>query len=97
MRQLRHGCFPHIFAWRGREYRVEAVERCWTVSPRGRGGRVEGHCFRVRVWTLPGPRPEVRPEGSVEAPSPAEARREATFHLFQDTRAGTWHVQRRAR
>ncbi len=48
MRQKRHGYFPHVFIWRGREYRVEAVERCWTLSRRGRGGRIEGHCFRVR-------------------------------------------------
>ncbi len=48
MRKRRHGYFPHIFVWRGQEYRVEAVERCWTISRRGRNGRVEGHCFRVR-------------------------------------------------
>jgi hypothetical protein len=48
MRRRRHGYFPHVFRWRGREYRVEAVERCWTISRRGRGGQVEGHCFRVR-------------------------------------------------
>ncbi|HEC35394.1 MAG TPA: hypothetical protein ENI39_02545 [Anaerolineae bacterium] len=72
MRQRRHGYFPHIFTWRGREYRVEAVERCWTISLRRRGGRVEGHCFRVRC-------------------------REGTFDLFQDARAGTWHMRRRVR
>ena len=29
-------------------YYVYAVERCWTISRRGRGGRVEQHRFRVR-------------------------------------------------
>ncbi|MCK4449320.1 MAG: hypothetical protein KAX26_01885 [Anaerolineae bacterium] len=80
MRQLRHGCFPYVFTWRGREYRVEAVERCWSISRRGRGNRVESHCFRVRA-----------------RPSSVEVCQGDTFHLFQDTRAGTWHMQRRAR
>lgn len=66
--------------WRGREYRVEAVERCWSISRRGRGNRVESHCFRVRA-----------------RPSSVEVCQGDTFHLFQDTRAGTWHTQRRAR
>jgi hypothetical protein len=48
MRQRRHGYFPKVFMWRGRKYSVNAVERCWTVSRRGRGGQVERHCFRVR-------------------------------------------------
>ncbi|MDY6875128.1 MAG: DUF6504 family protein [Chloroflexota bacterium] len=48
MRERRHGYFPKAFTWRGRRYYVYAVERCWTVSRRGRGGRVERHCFRVR-------------------------------------------------
>ena len=48
MRRRRHGYFPHVFVWRGREYRVQAVERCWTVSRRQQGNKVEGHFFRVR-------------------------------------------------
>jgi len=48
MRKRRHSYFPHIFVWRGREYRVQAVERCWTICRRKGGGKVEGHCFRVR-------------------------------------------------
>ena len=49
MRKRRHGYFPKVFVWRGRRYDVRAVERCWTVSRRGRDGhRVERHCFRVR-------------------------------------------------
>lgn len=48
MRERRHGYFPKVFVWRGHRYDVCAVERCWTVSRRGRGGRVERHCFRVR-------------------------------------------------
>ena len=48
MRARRHGYFPKTFVWRGHKYNVRAVERCWTVSRRGRGGRVEQHRFRVR-------------------------------------------------
>jgi len=48
MRERRHSYFPKSFIWRGHRYDVHAVERCWTVSRRGRGGRVERHCFRVR-------------------------------------------------
>jgi hypothetical protein len=48
MRSRRHGYFPKLFVWRGRRYHVDAVERCWTISRRGRDGRVERHCFRVR-------------------------------------------------
>lgn len=48
MRSRRHGYFPGVFVWRGRRYDVDAVERCWTVCRRGRDGRVEQHCFRVR-------------------------------------------------
>ncbi len=48
MHRRRHGYFPALFSWGGEEYRVQAVERAWTVSHRRRGNRVEGHCFRVR-------------------------------------------------
>jgi hypothetical protein len=48
MRERKHGYFPHSFVWRGHRYVVQAVERCWTVSQRKRGGRVEQHRFRVR-------------------------------------------------
>ncbi len=48
MRRRQHGYFPQVFCWRGKEYRVDAVERCWTISRQRLGNRVEGHCFRVR-------------------------------------------------
>ena len=48
MRERRHGYFPKLFVWRGHRYSVNAVERCWTVSRRGGGDKVERHCFRVR-------------------------------------------------
>jgi len=48
MRERRHRYFPKLFVWRGQRYHVDAVERCWTVSRRSRGGQVERHCFRVR-------------------------------------------------
>jgi len=37
-----------MFVHRGHRYEVYAVERCWTVSRRGRRDRIERHCFRVR-------------------------------------------------
>lgn len=45
MRFRRFGYFPQTFIWRGKEYRVEAVERCWTV---GSGGRMRYHYFACR-------------------------------------------------
>ena len=48
MRKRRHGYFPKLFVWRGKQYDVHAVERCWTVSRRNMGNKVERHCFRVR-------------------------------------------------
>jgi hypothetical protein len=47
MRSKRFGYFPESFVWRGRQYTVHAVERCWTVSRRWLW-EVERHCFRVR-------------------------------------------------
>ena len=49
MRQRRRDYFPHVFAWEGQEYRVEAVEQCWTIPRHGRENRVAGYCFRVRA------------------------------------------------
>ncbi len=48
MRRKRYGFFPDVFIYRGHRYQVHAVERCWTVSHSGWGGRVERQCFRVR-------------------------------------------------
>jgi hypothetical protein len=44
MQERRYGYFPKLFTWRGRQYRVTDVERCWTDSRHGQ----EHHCFRVR-------------------------------------------------
>ena len=63
MRERRHGYFPKTFVWRGHRYEVDAVERCWTVSRRGRGGRVEQHRFRVRCSFGPA---QDRREGTFE-------------------------------
>lgn len=38
--------FPRRFQWRGKDYRVDAVERAWTESRRG--GQVRRYRFRVR-------------------------------------------------
>jgi len=48
MQERQHGYFPKVFMWRGQRYDVRAVERCWTISRRVWGNRVERHCFRVR-------------------------------------------------
>ena len=48
MRARRFGYFPRMFVWRGHEYSVEAVERCWTTGTRGNGGRMQRHYFHVR-------------------------------------------------
>lgn len=50
--QRRHGYFPHVFTWQGREYQVEAVEQCWTVSHRGQENQVTGYRFRVRARSI---------------------------------------------
>ncbi len=47
MRARRFGYFPRTFVWRGYEYHVEAVERCWTTAAR-RSDRMERHYFQVR-------------------------------------------------
>jgi len=84
MRERRHGYFPKSFTWRGHRYDVYAVERCWTVSRRSRGGRVERHCFRVRCSFGSA---QDRPFGS------AQDRYEGTFEVYQDVRHNTWHLQ----
>ena len=48
MRARRFGYFPRTFVWRGREYSVEAVERCWTTGSRRNGGHMDRHYFQVR-------------------------------------------------
>ncbi len=48
MRSRRFGYFPRVFVWRGHEFNVEAVERCWTTGSRREGGRMERHYFQVR-------------------------------------------------
>jgi hypothetical protein len=48
MRARKFGYFPRIFVWRGHEYQVEAVERCWTTGSRRNGGQMERHHFQVR-------------------------------------------------
>ncbi len=84
MRERRHGYFPKSFTWRGRRYDVYAVERCWTVSRRRRGGRVERHCFRVRCSFDPAQ------DGPFDS---AQDRHEGTFEVYQDVRHNTWHLQ----
>jgi hypothetical protein len=81
MDEKRFGYFPKQFTWRGRRYDVHAVERCWTVSRRRLGNKVERLCFRVRGAALGNG--EYRPEHSAL---------EGTFELFQDLQTNTWHM-----
>lgn len=87
MRERRYGYFPQVFIWRGCRYDVYAVERCWTVSRRGRGGRVERHCFRVRC--------SFHEPTNGAALDPVQDRREGTFEVYQDVRHNTWHLRQR--
>ena len=48
MRARRFGYFPRTFVWRGREFQVEAVERCWTTASRRKSGQMDRHYFQVR-------------------------------------------------
>lgn len=43
IQEKRFGYFPKAFRWRGRNYHVEAVERCWTKA-----SKRPQLCFRVR-------------------------------------------------
>lgn len=47
MRSRRFGYFPRTFLWRGREYQVEAVKRCWTTGTRRAGSQLTHHHFLV--------------------------------------------------
>jgi hypothetical protein len=69
MVQQRFRYLPHAFCWRGRRYTVEAVEKIWTVSRRGRRRGVDRRFFQVRCSA-------------------------GSFELYQDLRAGTWHLRR---
>ena len=43
IQEKRFGYFPKTFRWRGKEYAVQRVERCWNAP------RTDAHvCFRVR-------------------------------------------------
>jgi hypothetical protein len=48
MMKQRLGFFPDVFRWRGRCFRVETVERCWTVSRRGWRRLERRRFFQVR-------------------------------------------------
>jgi len=48
IKQKRFRYFPRVFHWRGQHYRVESVQRCWTVVRRGWRRRIERHFFHVR-------------------------------------------------
>jgi hypothetical protein len=48
MEALRHRYFPKTFLWRGHQFYVYAVERCWSVARPSLRGRIERHYFRVR-------------------------------------------------
>jgi len=95
MCERRYGYFPQAFVWRGCRYDVYAVERCWTVARRGRSGRVERHCFRVRCsFHNPTNGAAHNPADSVDL-GPVQDRREGTFEVYQDVKHNTWHLRQR--
>ena len=79
----RFGYFPEQFTWRGRRYYVHAVERCWTVSRRRLGRKVNRLCFRVhgtagRGWGSDSNRAVLK----------------GTFDVYQDLNTNTWHMEK---
>ncbi len=48
MQGLRYHFLPQLFRWRGRYHEVDSVDRCWTVSRRRRGGRMQRRYFQVQ-------------------------------------------------
>jgi hypothetical protein len=83
MEKKRFGYFPQQFAWRGLCYDVRAVERCWMVSRRRLGHRVNRLCFRVRCAVV---------NGMGDAAGGVIPER--TFEVFQDLNANVWHLDR---
>lgn len=82
MDEMRFGYFPQRFTWRGRRYDVHAVERCWTVSRKRLGNKVERLCFRVRCSA------NGRDDRS------GQAILKGTFNLYQDLNTNTWHMEK---
>ena len=83
MDKKRFGYFPHRFTWRGCRYDVQHVERCWTVSRKRLGNKVDRQCFRVRCAAADG-----RDNGSSQSMS------QSTFDLYQDLNTSVWHLER---
>ena len=83
MDKKRFGYFPQRFTWRGRRYDVHAVERCWTVSRKRLGNKVERLCFRVRCATANG-------RGGWSG----RVILEGTFDLYQDLNTNTWYLEK---
>lgn len=82
MEEKRFGYFPQQFRWRGLCYDVRAVERCWTVSRRRWGSRVDRLCFRVRCAAVE------------DLGSPAcRALLQGTFDVYQDLNSNAWHME----
>lgn len=83
MNKRRFGYFPQRFTWRGRRYDVQAVERCWTVSRKRMGNKVERLCFRVRCAAAAGG--NGRSRRAVTA---------GTFIVYQDLSTNRWHMEK---
>jgi hypothetical protein len=83
MEKKRFSYFPEVFTWRGRQYRVRAVERCWTVSRRRLGHKVERLYFRVRVGAMR--------ERAGNAGRPAL---EGTLDVYQNLGTNSWHLEK---
>lgn len=83
MDKKRFGYFPQQFTWRGRRYDVQHVERCWTVSRKRLGNKVERLCFRVRGAAV-NRQNERTPQVVLDG----------TFDLYQDLDTNTWRLEK---
>lgn len=83
MDKRRFGYFPQRFTWRGRRYNVHAVERCWTVSRKRLGNKVDRLCFRVRC-------------AAADSRNGRSGRTfyEGTLDVYQDLNTNTWHLEK---
>ena len=83
MNSKRFGYFPRQFTWRSQRYAVYSVERCWTVSRRRLGSKVNRLCFRVRCAAT----------GSAGIQKHSGVR-EGTFDIYQDLDTNTWYLEK---
>jgi hypothetical protein len=83
MNSKRFGYFPKQFTWRSRRYVVYGIDRCWTVSRKRFGSKMNRLCFRVRCAA----------SGSMGVQTNS-AVLEGTFEIHQDLDTNTWYFEK---